>query len=272
MLKEMMKYSSELLNKIVVVISRVLPLKKLNFYTNILKRKLISFSQKKQSFFMFILKDRYYIGSFFVIFFISFTFHYYNCLESIIFLTKLFIFTIGYLIYIFIQLLIVPAYIMYFFKIYGVDYNTHPVKFIIIKIVIILIIRLSLFYYLGLSCYTNILFLDLDLMSLFDYRILISKCTNRFDLFIRCFIPNTILHDNSIKSTNFNSILSPLDVQESNIRKSKSPSPSSSVNRNLYYNSPSPSSQLSIVNPVRLGSPRSLSPPVSSVMSPLFGS
>ena len=271
MLKKIMKYYLELLKKIVVVISRVLSLKKFSFYTNILKKKLIYFSQKKQSFFTFILKDRYYIGSFFVIFFISFTFHYYDCLESIILITKMFLFTIGYLIYIFIQLLLVPIYIMYVFKLYGIDFSKNPVKFLITKAVVIILIRLFLFYYLGLSWYTNVLFLDLDLLSLFDYKILISKCTNRFDQFIRCFIPNSILNENSVESTRFNTIISPLDKHES-FRKSKSPGPSSPVNRNMYYNSPSPSSQLSIVNPVRLGSPRSLSPPVSSVMSPLFGS
>lgn len=271
MLKKFIKYYLELLKKIVVVISRVLSLKKFSFYTNILKKKLIYFSQKKQSFFTFILKDRYYIGSFFVIFFISFTFHYYDCLESIILIIKMFLFTIGYLIYIFIQLLLVPIYIMYVFKLYGIDFSKNPIKFLITKVVVILLIRLFLFYYLGLSCYTNILLLDLDLLSLFDYKILISKCTNRFDQFIRCFIPNSILNENSVESTRFNTIRSPLDEHKF-IEKSKSPSTSSPVNRNLYYNSPSPSSQLSIVNPVRLGSPRSLSPPVSSVMSPLFGS
>ncbi|MBW0569563.1 hypothetical protein O181_109278 [Austropuccinia psidii MF-1] len=67
--------------------------------------------------------------------------------------------------------------------------------------------------------------------------------------------------------------MSPIDEHESLIRNSNSLRSSSPVNNNnLYYNSPSPSSQLSIINPVIVGSPRSLSPPVSPTMSPLFGS
>ena len=87
-----------------------------------------------------------------------------------------------------------------------------------------------------------------------------------------------MLFDKNIKSTSFEAIRSPIDEHESLFRKSRSPDSSSLVNNNNnnnnnnYNNSPTPSSHLSVVNPERLSPSRSLSPPVSNTLSPLFGS
>lgn len=245
--------------------------KRFNINKIILKNKLIYFFQKKCYFFFFILKDRYHTGSFFIILLISFLFHYYNYLESVILLTKIFLFTLGYMIYVFIQLLLVPVYIMYLFKLYGIDIKNNKIKFIIIKIIVLVLIRLFLIYYLGLSYYINILFLDLDLLSLFDYKLLIFKVSNSYNPFIKYISNNIILSDKNIKSTSFKYIMSPIDEYES-LKKYNSPRSSSPVNNNLYYNSPSPSSHLSVVNPRITSSPRYLSPIVSPTISPLFGS
>lgn len=80
-----------------------------------------------------------------------------------------------------------------------------------------------------------------------------------------------MLFDKNIKSTSFEAIRSPIDEHESLFIKFISPDSSSLVNNN-NNNSLTPSSHLSVVNPERLSPSRSLSPPVSNTLSPLFGS
>ena len=109
-------------------------------------------------------------------------------------------------------------------------------------------------------------------MSLFDFSRFIPKGIKGLDFFIKPWLPNTSTND--LESTRFNTIQSPLDEYESFIpnRNSNSPRASFPVNQSVYLNFPSPSSHLSLVDVERLDYNRSLSPPVSPTMSPLFGS
>jgi hypothetical protein len=232
---------------------------------------LLKLLKLKNNFFLSILKDRYYMGSFFSILFICYISYNYNYLESLIIYVKMFFFTIGYFLVSYIQIFVIPLYIICFFKFFNVEINNHTIKFIIIKLVTILLIRWYLFIFLGLPYITNILFLDIDLLSLFDFSRFISKGMKGLDFFIKPWLPN--ISTNGLESTRFNTIQSPLDEYESFIPNRNSNSPrASSVNRSVYFNSPSPSSHLSPVDVERLDSNRSLSPPVSPTMSPLFGS
>lgn len=218
--------------------------------------------KKKHELFTFILNDKYYIGSFITLFFLSYSLFNFSHIEFIINVVKIFLFSLFYCIFTIWQCLLIPIIIIIILKYYNINYKDHLLKFNITRFFLIILSRWFLFIYLGLPYITHLLFIEFDLLyiiSIFFIGI------DQLDFVLRYYFPNTHckLNNNFIKPGPFSQICSPIDEYESYIPNNNSNSLDSP---GVYLNDRSPSSHLSpVVNLRRY----SLSSPISPSFSPL---
>jgi len=231
----------------------------------------------KQSIFLFVLNDKYYISSFFCILFLRYIDYIFNESESIIFYLNMFVCTIGYILMTWTKLFLIPIFTICFFKYFNIKIKNYKMIFIIINIVIFLIVKWYIFISWGLPFLIKILFVNIDLLFILDCFAFIFSGANFLDYFIKPSLPNTSSLSNTypkynrdLKYGQFSIIQSPLEESESTPNFINYYSPDTG-NRSINNNSPSPSSHLSAVSLERLNSNRSASPPVSPTMSPLVG-